>query len=186
MKNTVSGLLVFALGLMLIAGCGGLPDKGLIEKGTALEKKEKFADAIKTYEKLVKKYPKSPLCIESIYRIANIYTSGLQDYPSAVAAYDRIVKNYPDSTARAAQAQFMIGFIYNNYVQDTTRAGIAYRAFLEKFPTHDLADDVKWELQYLGKSIDEIPELAKATGQKAPEKKQNTAKQPAAVKKGKK
>jgi hypothetical protein len=49
---------------------------------------------------------------------------------------------------------------------DTTKAGAAYRTFLEKFPTHDLADDVQWELKYLGKSIDEIPELAKATGQK--------------------
>ena len=185
MKKTVSGLLVTALGLMLIAGCGGLPDKGLIEKGTALEKQEKFSEAVKTYEKLAKKYPKSPLCIESIYRIANIYTSGLQDYPSAVGAYERIVQNYPDSTARTAQAQFMIGFIYNNYVQDTTQAGVAYRTFLEKFPTHDLADDVRWELQYLGKSIDEIPELAKATGQKGPESKQAAAKKQPAAKKGK-
>jgi TolA-binding protein len=185
MKKTVSGLLVTALGLMLIAGCGGLPDKGLIEKGTALEKQEKFADAIKTYEKLVKKYPQSPLRIESLYRIANIYTSGLQDYPSAVAAYERIVQSYPDSTARAAQAQFMIGFIYNNYVQDTTRAGSAYRTFLEKFPKHDLADDVKWELKYLGKSIDEIPELAKATGKKGAELKPATVKKQPAVKKGK-
>jgi tetratricopeptide (TPR) repeat protein len=185
MKKTVSGLLVTMLGLMLVAGCGGLPDKGLIEKGTLLEKQEKFAAAIKTYEKLVKKYPKSPLCIESIYRIANIYTSGLQDYPSAVAAYERIVQNYPDSTARAAQAQFMIGFIYNNYVQDTTKAGIAYRTFLQKFPTHDLADDVKWELQYLGKSIDEIPELAKATGKNGPESKPSTAKKQTTAKKGK-
>ena len=176
MKKTVSGLLMVTFGLMLIAGCGGLPDKGLIEKGTALEKQEKFSEAVKTYEKLVKKYPKSPLCIESLYRIANIYTSGMQDYPQAVGAYERIVRDYPDSTARAAQAQFMIGFIYNNYVQDTTKAGIAYRTFLEKFPTHDLADDVQWELKYLGKSIDEIPELAKATGQKSADTKQPAAK----------
>jgi len=166
MKRTVSGLLLVTLGVLLVAGCGGLSDKGLIEKGAALEKQEKFSEAVKTYEKLVKRYPKSPFSIESLYRIANIYTSGLQDYPSAVGAYERIVRDYPDSTARAAQAQFMIGFIYNNYAQDTTKAGAAYRTFLEKFPAHDLADDVQWELKYLGKSIDEIPELAKATGQK--------------------
>ena len=80
------------------AGGGGLPDKVVIEKGTALQKQQKFSEAVKTYEKLAKKYPKSPLCIESIYRIANIYTSGLQDYPSAVGAY-RYVKNTSTSKA---------------------------------------------------------------------------------------
>ncbi len=33
MKRTMSGFLVIAFGLLLVAGCSGLPDQGLLEKG---------------------------------------------------------------------------------------------------------------------------------------------------------
>jgi TolA-binding protein len=173
MKKTISGMLVVALGLLLIAGCGGLPDTALMEKGKKFEEQEKFAEAIQNYEKIVKKYPKSPLCVESLHRIALIYTNGLQDYPKAVGTYERLIQNYPDSSKFAAQAQFMIGFIYNNYAPDTTKARAAYQKFLAKYPKHELAPSVEWELKYLGKNINEIPDLAKATGQvkESPKKK---------------
>jgi TolA-binding protein len=117
----------------------------------------------------VKKHPKSPFGVEATHRIAMIYTNGLQDYNKAVETFERLQASYPDSVKYAAQAQFMIGFIYNNYAPDTAKAGAAYRTFLEKYPAHELAESVKWELKYLGKDINEIPELAKATGQE-PEK----------------
>jgi TolA-binding protein len=166
MKRTVAALLVAGIGALMVAGCAKFPDQKLMKKGEQLERQEKFVDAIKAYEKVAKKYPRSPLAIESLHRVANIYTSGLQDYGRAVEAYDRIVGAYPDSTKRAAQAQFMIGFVYNNYMQDTAKARVAYETFLSKYPDHDLADDVQWELKYLGKDINDIPELQKATGAK--------------------
>jgi TolA-binding protein len=165
MKRTVAALLVAGFGALMVAGCA-ISDRKLMDKGEQLERQEKFVDAIKAYEKLAQKHPQSPLAIESLHRVANIYTSGLQDYGRAVEAYDRIVSAYPDSIRRAAQAQFMIGFVYNNYMQDTAKARIAYETFLSKYPEHDLADDVQWELKYLGKDINEIPELQKATGAK--------------------
>ena len=168
MKKAAVALSIAVFGVLVIAGCAKFPDKKLLAKGEQLERQEKFSEAIKAYEKLALKYPKSPLAIESLHRVANIYTSGLQDYSRAVSVYERITQDYPDSTKRAAQAQFMIGFVYNNYMQDTAKAHVAYEAFLAKYPTHDLADDVQWELKYLGKDINEIPELAKATGTDKP------------------
>jgi hypothetical protein len=44
-------------------------------------------------------------------------------------------------------------------VQDTTKAREAYTKFLEKYPNHELVSSVEWELKYLGKDINEIPEL---------------------------
>jgi len=43
--------------------------------------------------------------------------------------------------------------------RDTAKAGQAYRTFLVKFPNDELRPSVEWELKYLGKDIDDIPEL---------------------------
>ena len=43
------------LGMILLMNCSKLPDEGLIEKGKNYEAEEKFSEAIKNYEKLVKK-----------------------------------------------------------------------------------------------------------------------------------
>jgi outer membrane protein assembly factor BamD (BamD/ComL family) len=166
MKKSVLSLLVTAVGLAIVTGCSRISDQELMEKGKKLEQQEKYANAVQTYEKIVKKYPKSPLSLEALQRTALIYTNGLQDYKTAVDVYERLIKNYPDSIKYASQAQFMIGFIYNNYAPDTAKARVAYQTFLSKYPKHELAQSVEWELKYLGKSIDEIPEIANATGEK--------------------
>ena len=57
----------------------------------------------------------------------------------------------------------MIGYIYANVVNDPKSAKIEYSAFLEKFPTHELSPSVKFELEFLGKEIDEIPALKHIT-----------------------
>jgi TolA-binding protein len=168
MKRLVVGFGMVALVLFLSTGCDKTPDKTLMNKATKLEQQEKFADAVKIFEKLVKKYPKSPLAVESLQHLANIYAYGLQDFGKAISAYERMIPlavHSPDSTKIAAQGQFMIGYVYNNSLQDTAKARAAYTAFLAKYPKHELAESVRWELKYLGKNINDIPELNKATGQ---------------------
>jgi hypothetical protein len=36
---------------------------------------------------------------------------------------------------------------------------MAYNTFLQNYPDHELAPSVEWELRYLGKDINDIPEL---------------------------
>ena len=58
----------------------------------------------------------------------------------------------------------MIGYNYANNLNDLKSAEIEYKIFLEKFQTHELAISVKFELENLGKSIDEIPALKHILG----------------------
>jgi outer membrane protein assembly factor BamD (BamD/ComL family) len=158
MKRILIMTIMSIIALTVMMQCSRLPDEGLIEKGKRLEDEEKFSEAIKSYEKLVKLYPKSEYAPEALYRVGIVYTNQLQDFNSAISSYRRVIADYPE-TKLAAQCQFMIGFVYANNAADTTKARIAYTTFIQKYPDHELTPSVKWELKYLGKDINEIPEL---------------------------
>ena len=57
----------------------------------------------------------------------------------------------------AASSLFMQGFIYHNSLSDLQMAEKLYLKFLDEYPDHELALSVRWELDNLGKNIDEIP-----------------------------
>ena len=48
-------------------------------------------------------------------------------------------------------------------INDEKSAKVEYQQFLKKFPNHELAPSVKFEIDYLGKSIEEIPALKHIT-----------------------
>ena len=150
--------LVLSLGLLLVVSCAQLPDDQLIAKGKTLEEQGKFDEAIKAFRKVAKKYSKSPLCVEAHYHIALVQANGLQNFSEAITTFESLIEKYPD-TKFAPQSQFMIGFIYANNMEDTTKAREAYIKFLDKYPNNELTSSVEWELKYLGKDINEIPEL---------------------------
>src|SRR4030042_1326282 len=96
--------------------------------------------------------------IEMLYQSGLIYTNLLQDYSQAERTFQKIIDEHP-GMKYAPLAQFMIGFVYANNASDLTKAKQAYETFLEKYPDHELVPSVKWELTYLGKDINDIPEL---------------------------
>ena len=65
---------------------------------------------------------------------------------------------YADSDL-APKAQFMIGYIYANYIKDYDTAQDAYLEFQEKYSNDDLSKAVNFELEYLGKNLAEISAL---------------------------
>jgi outer membrane protein assembly factor BamD (BamD/ComL family) len=86
----------------------------------------------------------------------------LRDFDSAIAAYVNVVNNF-SGTNQEAQAQFMIGYIYANILSDNHKAELSYKIFLDRFPEHELAPSVQFELDYLGKDINEIDVLKHIT-----------------------
>jgi outer membrane protein assembly factor BamD (BamD/ComL family) len=158
MKKRIILFVAVFLSILFVVGCAKLPDDRLMEIAKEYESREKFTEAIETYKKLVKTYPKSPLAPEAIYRAGLVYINGLSDVENSVEAFEAVIIGHPDSEY-APQCQFMIGFVYANSAADTARARIAYNTFLNKYPDHDLIPSVTWELKYLGKDINEIPEL---------------------------
>jgi outer membrane protein assembly factor BamD (BamD/ComL family) len=93
-----------------------------------------------------------------LYQTGLAYTNVIQDFDRGIDTFNKVVEKYPETTS-AAPSQFMIGFIYANNSLKLEEARTAYNTFLENYPDHELATSVRWELKYLGKDINEIPEL---------------------------
>ena len=70
----------------------------------------------------------------------------------AIDAYAKVVKYYPE-TEEAAKAQFMIGYLYSNELNDTSMARKAFESFLDRYSAvsdTQLVLSAKMELQTLG------------------------------------
>ena len=84
------------------------------------------------------------------------------NYADAVTKYEKLVQMHPKSKY-AAQAQFMIGFIYANELDDLDKAKVAYEKFLEVYASESdsgMVASAEWELRNLGKDINEIEDLS--------------------------
>ena len=81
-----------------------------------------------------------------------------ENWEEAEQNFQSIIDKYPKGEY-TAKAVFMVGFINANYTNNLDKARKYYNEFLEKYPNHELADDAKYELDNLGKSIDDLPFL---------------------------
>ncbi|NQS98099.1 MAG: tetratricopeptide repeat protein [candidate division Zixibacteria bacterium] len=81
-------------------------------------------------------------------------------YCEAIDTYRKLTEQFPDSKF-CPQAQFMIGFIFANDLEDLEKAKTAYEKFLETYPDHEMAKDAGWELKHLGEDINDIEKLTK-------------------------
>ena len=82
----------------------------------------------------------------------------LRDFQNAITSYNKVLENFAGS-AHEAQAQFMVGYVQANILSNFEQAKATYEMFLEKFPDHELAPSVQFEIENLGKDINDIPVL---------------------------
>jgi len=149
-----------ALMVIAVIGCGK-PDKsaqGYWDAGIACYQDQDFKGCVKEYENLIKFYPEDSLAVPTLFAMSEIYKNNLNDLPEAIKIYERIIEKYPTSE-KAPNALFMIGYMYANEMKDLAKAKETYTKFIEKYPDHILVPSAQWELENLGKSLDEIPEL---------------------------
>lgn len=83
-------------------------------------------------------------------------------YDEAVVNFKGLIENYPN-TSRHAEALFMLGFIHANDLKAFDSAKKYYTEFVTKYPNHELADDARYEIETLGKDINELPIFKNAT-----------------------
>ena len=111
-------------------------------------------DVVLAYENFVKEYPKSKNSPEMLLKAADLHRA-MKNYPAALEVYQRIEKNY-SGFEKLPQVVFLEGFVYENEMYKLEKAKERYEYFLSQYPSHELADDVKFSLQNLGKSPEEI------------------------------
>ena len=114
--------------------------------------------AVKMYMLWFEKYADTPNAVMVKYEFAEVYHKNVLDLKKAIGVYAEIVEQYPDSE-QAPKALFSIGYIYANELGENDEATKYYTKFIETYPNHEMAPSVEFELKYLGKSLEEIPEL---------------------------
>ena len=160
MRKTLYILTIIGI---IITGCGSNQTADELFSGAENARNKKdIKRALSNLDLLLKKYPDHVLAAKTQYLIGDIYMNDLRDFDSAIAAYVDVVNNF-SGTNQEAQAQFMIGYIYANILSDNHKAELNYKIFLDRFPEHELAPSVQFELDYLGKDINEIDVLKHIT-----------------------
>ena len=160
MRKTLYILTIIGI---IIIGCGNNQTADELFNGAENARNEKdIKRALSNLDLLLEKYPDHVLAAKTQYLIGDIYMNDLRDFDSAIAAYVDVVNNF-SGTNQEAQAQFMIGYIYANILNDNSQAELNYKNFLDRFPDHELAPSVQFELDHLGKDINEIDVLKHIT-----------------------
>lgn len=78
-----------------------------------------------------------------------------EKYEESIQNFKNLVENYPNGE-KSANAMFMLGFISANHLQKFDDAKNYYNKFMEKYPDHELVSSAKYELETLGKDINEL------------------------------
>jgi TolA-binding protein len=133
----------------------GLNDEAIYAKAAQYIKDEKPQHAVDGFTLIAEKYPTSPRYVDALLSMGKIYTDQFREYSNGVTSFKKVVNLYPDSSV-TAQAYFMLGFIHANYDIKLDEARKYYETFLKKYPSHELASSVQFELSNLGMNADEI------------------------------
>ena len=115
------------------------------------------AKAIELYASFLSEYPdreETPRALRTQARL----TQQLGDMTTALALYEGLLAKHPECTY-AVEAQFMVGYIYEEHVRDLDRARTAYQKVIDHYPDSELALSAKHLLPHVGRAAEEWVEF---------------------------
>lgn len=112
-----------------------------------------YVDACEAYALVLPNSDKSPEFLFSAAQTSKLLTT----YDKCLSLFDWIVEKYP-THAKAENACFMKGFLFDNDLKDTATARKFYLEFISKYPKSEFVDDAQMLIQNLGKSEEQILE----------------------------
>lgn len=136
----------------------GLDADKIYEQSAKFIREEKPQHALDGFKLLAEQHPGHVHYVDAILSMGKIYTDQFREYDNGIKMFSRVTELYPDSSV-TAQAYFMLGFINANYVANEKEARKHYETFLKKYPTHELAGSVQFEIDNLGLNADDILKL---------------------------
>jgi hypothetical protein len=72
-----------------------------------------------------------------------------------IGYYRKLVEKFGDSE-QADRAQFMIGFVYSEELQDSAQSKAAFQDFLVRYPESDLAKDAEYMIRALSGEVQDL------------------------------
>ena len=158
--------LIFGLVLISIVSCN-FNDKRKDEAEEALKKANQslatnhpdtsaVKQARQAIESFIQRFPEDTLSTAYLFELALVYEKQRQ-YDSTIKTLERIYSIYPHSK-QASKAVFLEGFLYANVLNELDKAKKVYQYYLDHYGDLDskMTNDVKMELQNIGKSPEEI------------------------------
>jgi tetratricopeptide (TPR) repeat protein len=109
---------------------------------------------IQAYLEFAENYKDSPEAPDYLYKAADL-SLNINQSKQSLDLYNRIIYQYPDYK-KVPECLFLMGYIYENYLQELGKAREIYEQFLAKYPNHDFADDARVSIENLGKSPEEL------------------------------
>ncbi len=109
---------------------------------------------LKDYEAFADNYPTDTTGANYLFKAADFYRYMRRPLRS-IELYSKIYYKYP-TAAKRPYALFLQGFIYENEVGNLHAAKNLYEKFLEVYPTHPIAKDVRTTLANLGKTPEQL------------------------------
>jgi tetratricopeptide (TPR) repeat protein len=119
---------------------------------------EKGWQAFGAFRAFARNYPGHPLAPGYHMKAAAIARNIPGKALMAIEQYMYVYKNYPEDTL-APQAEFLIGYTFDQALNDHERAIKAYGAFIEHWPDHPLAEQAKNLVAMLEKDEDILNQL---------------------------
>ena len=77
------------------------------------------------------------------------------DFKEAIDLYTMLLQKYPQNEHNY-KAQFMIGFIYSEELNDLDQAKDAMQKVVDDYSDCDLADDARWMLDHMGENLEQM------------------------------
>lgn len=120
-------------------------------QGINLAASEKYIDLCEAY---ALSFPEDKMSPEYLFRASEI-ARAINSLPKAMSLYDWLIHYYPDHD-KAPSVLFLKGFILDTELGQKAEAKKAYESFMKQYPRDSLANDVKFLMDNLGKSDQEI------------------------------
>ena len=113
--------------------------------------------AAERFGEFLERYPRHESAPNALRMLAMI-TQQEGDMKGAIGHYERLLQEY-GSSAYADDAQFMIGFISEEYLDDYGRARASYRLVIDRYPDSELAASARRLLPNVGRAPEEWVEF---------------------------
>jgi len=111
-------------------------------------------EMIKKYVDFVNKNFNHELSPGYLFKAADISVN-MNQPNRGVKFLDDLEKNYP-AYEKMPEVLFLKAFVYENYMSSPEKAKEIYLDFLNRYPEHELADEVKVLIMNVGKSPEEL------------------------------
>jgi outer membrane protein assembly factor BamD (BamD/ComL family) len=160
-------LLMFLLfgAFFLISACGDNRNEA-IENIKNIEKKLLDAQGIPKddqsaynlqviYDDFAVRFPDDPKAPEYLFKTAEIGLNIKGGGESTVKVLEKFLTMFPNDK-RAPDALFLLGYVYDNQINNDAKAKEFYTSFLKKYPKHPYGKDAEMSIKNLGKSDEEL------------------------------